>query len=94
MNVLDVTGFEHDNHSLLVTVDAEHPRDFPEQMKIGLEYVFMDLVSARLGYVGPADEHNLSYGIGVQYQRFSVDYAYTPFGIFNNVQRFSVQFGF
>jgi len=40
-------------HSLLVTVDAEHPRDFPEQMKVGLEYVFMDLVAARIGYGQP-----------------------------------------
>ncbi|MCX6134988.1 MAG: PorV/PorQ family protein [Ignavibacteriales bacterium] len=91
MNVFDLVGFYREKQSLLVTVDAEHPRDFPEQMKIGLEYVFMDVVSARVGYVGPADEHSLSYGLGVQYKYFAVDYAYTPFGIFNQVQRFSVR---
>ena len=94
MNVLDFAGFEPDKHSLLVTVDAEHPRDFPEQMKVGLEYVFMDLVAARIGYVGPADEHSLSYGLGLQYKQFGLDYALTPFGVFNEVQRFSVRFGF
>ena len=94
MNVLDFVEFDATQHSLLVTVDAEHPRDFPEQMKVGLEYVFMNLVAARIGYVGPADEHSLSYGLGIQYKQFSVDYALTPFGVFNEVQRFSVRFGF
>jgi hypothetical protein len=94
MNVLDFTGFEPGKHSLLMTVDAEHPRDFPEQVKVGLEYVFMEMIAARVGYVGPADEHNLSYGLGLQYKQFSLDYALTPFGVFSEVQRFSVRFGF
>jgi hypothetical protein len=91
MNVFDLLGFDREKQSLLVTVDAEHPRDFPEQMKVGLEYVFMNVVSARVGYIGPADEHSLSYGLGLQYKYFAVDYAYTPFGVFNQVQRFSVR---
>jgi hypothetical protein len=94
MNVLDLVGFEREKQSLLVTVDAEHARDYPEQMKVGLEYVFMDAVSARVGYVGPADEHSLSYGLGVQLQHLEVDYAYTPFGIFTEVNRFSVRMWF
>ena len=94
MNVFDLAGFDREKQSLLVTVDAEHPRDFPEQMKVGLEYVFMDVVSARVGYIGPADEHSLSYGLGFQYQHFALDYAYTPFGIFNQVSRFSVRMWF
>ncbi len=94
MNVFDLVGFERETHSLLVTVDAEHPRDFPEQVKVGLEYVFMDAIAARVGYIGPADEHNLSYGLGVTYNHFTVDYAYTPFGIFNQVNRFSVRMWF
>lgn len=98
MNVFDITGFDHEKQALLITVDAEHPRDFPEQMKIGAEYVFMNMVSARVGYVGPADEHGLSYGLGFQLgmagTQVGLDYAYTPFGIFNNVQRFSLRFGF
>ncbi|MBF8295327.1 MAG: hypothetical protein HW389_1872 [Bacteroidetes bacterium] len=94
MNVFDLTGFDREKQALLLTVDAEHPRDFPEQVKVGLEYVFMDAIAARVGYVGPADEHSLSYGLGFQYQHFAVDYAYTPFGIFNYVQRFSVRMWF
>jgi hypothetical protein len=98
MNVFDLTGFNRETQALLISVDAEHPRDFPEQIKVGAEYVFMNMVSARVGYVGPADEHSISYGLGFQLAmagaQLGLDYAYTPFGIFNNVQRFSVRFGF
>jgi hypothetical protein len=58
----------------------------------------MNMISARIGYIGPADEHSISYGLGFQTAMAStqlgLDYAYTPFGTFNNVQRFSVRFGF
>lgn len=94
MNVFDVVGFEPAEQALLVTLDAEHPRDFPEQVKVGLEYMFMDVIAARIGYVTPADEHSLSYGLGLQYQNFAIDYAYTPFGIFSEVNRFSVRMWF
>jgi hypothetical protein len=98
MNVFDLTGFDRENQALNITVDAEHPRDFPEQVKVGAEYVFMNMIAARVGYVGPADEHSISYGLGFQMAmagtQFGLDYAYTPFGIFNNVQRFSLRFGF
>jgi hypothetical protein len=98
MNVFDLTGFDRETQALNITVDAEHPRDFPEQVKVGAEYVFMNMISARVGYIGPADEHTFSYGLGFQTAlagtKFGLDYAYTPFGIFNNVQRFSVRFGF
>jgi hypothetical protein len=98
MNVFDLTGFARESQALNITVDAEHPRDFPEQVKIGAEYVFMNMVSARVGYIGPADEHSISYGLGFQLAmagtQLGLDYAYTPFGIFNNVQRFSLRFGF
>jgi hypothetical protein len=98
MNVFDLTGFNRESQALLITVDAEHARDFPEQVKVGAEYVFMNMISARVGFVGPSDEHDLSYGLGFQTAlagtQFGLDYAYTPFGIFNNVQRFSLRFGF
>jgi hypothetical protein len=98
MNVFDLTGFDRETQSLNITVDAEHPRDYPEQIKVGAEYVFMHMISARVGYIGPADEHSISYGLGFNLAmagtQFGLDYAYTPFGIFSNAQRFSLRFGF
>ncbi len=97
MNVLDLYGAVNKNmHALLVSVDAVHPRDYYEQVNFGCEYLFMDTFSLRLGYSSPNDEHGFSAGIGLQQiyrnYRLAVDYCYTPFGIFNDVHRFSFRF--
>jgi hypothetical protein len=102
MNFADVLSLDRDTHSLMIAVDAEHPRDFKEQIKVGAEYTFMNILSLRVGYVTPADEHDISYGVGVRKDLggigLGVDYAYTPFSyasqtsVFGNVHRFSFQF--
>lgn len=83
-------------HSLLMTVDAVHFRDYPEQVNLGAEYTFMNTVSLRAGYNTPADERSYTLGVGVKqsYQNYAlgVDYAYTPYGIFNAVHRISLNF--
>ncbi len=98
MNMMDLFEMDPSEQSLLLAVDAEHPRDFPEQIKIGAEYSFMDVVAFRVGYVSPTDEHSISYGLGLKTRMagalLGVDYAYTPFGVFNNVQRLSLRVGF
>ena len=97
MNVLDIyQALDKKTQSLLLSVDAVHPRDYPEQLNIGAEYLFMRNFALRLGYSSPNDEHGLSAGFGFQ-QTFrnymlAFDYAYTPFELFNDVHRFSVHF--
>jgi len=97
MNMFDFTDLDRSSQMLLLVVDAEHPRDYPEQVKVGVEYLFANTIALRVGFVSPADEHSLSYGLGLQQAfagtRLSLDYAYTPFGIFEGVQRLSFRFG-
>jgi opacity protein-like surface antigen len=97
MNTLDLTSINPDQHSLLLSVDASHPRDYAEQIGFGLEYVFMKMFALRAGYEFPNDEHGFSAGVGFSKDfgdvNFGLDYAYTPFGIFEDVHRFSFQFG-
>lgn len=85
-------------HSLLISVDAAHPRDFAEQLFLGGEYTFMDMFSLRFGYSFPQDERGTSAGVGINQEiagvRMGVDYAYAPFGLFDNVHRFSVNIGY
>lgn len=82
-------------HSLLLTVDGNHPRAAPEQVKVGGEYSFMEVIALRAGYNSNLDERDVSFGVGLrkdfgsQGGSIALDYAYTPFGIFDNVQRFS-----
>jgi long-subunit fatty acid transport protein len=100
MNVMDLTRMEHSDHALLVSFDAEHPRDFAETVRMGVEYRFQDMIALRIGYVSPQDETKWSYGIGLRKSNimgalgFGVDYAYTPFGLFGSVHRLSVAFQF
>jgi hypothetical protein len=96
MNMLDLTDLDANTHQFLVVADWGHPRDFKEQLMIGGEYTFMNLLALRAGYVWPADEHGVSYGVGLRPELaglgFGLDYAYTPFGVFGQVHRFTFQF--
>jgi hypothetical protein len=98
MDALDLIDVDKNTHSLIVAVDASHPRDYSEQLFIGGEYTFINTFSIRAGFVSPADEHNFSAGFGIKRNisgmNVGVDYAYQPFGIFNNVHRFSFNFSF
>ncbi len=98
VNAVDFFNIDPKMHAFLVTVDASHPRDFAEQISVGGEYTFMNTFSVRGSYKYPADEHNYTVGAGVNlsYAGYSIgaDYAYTPFGIFDNVHRIGVKIGF
>lgn len=95
MDAMDLfESMDKNMHSFLVSVDAVHFRDYPEQVSIGGEYTFMQTVSLRAGYNYPADERSYTVGVGVKqsYQNYGlgVDYSYTPYGLFNAVHRVNV----
>jgi hypothetical protein len=92
MNVLDVIGELPVDQSLYLSIDASHYRDHPEQIKFGLEYRLMNVLSLRGGYVTDNDESGLSLGAGVSQYGFGFDYAYTPFGVFDKVHRVTARF--
>jgi hypothetical protein len=98
MNVLDLTEVDPDNHSLLVSIDANRPRDFDEQLLFGFEYSFINRFLLRAGYGFPKDEEQFSFGAGIKQPVgpliLSIDYAYTQFGVFGEVNRLSAQIGF
>ncbi len=98
-NVLDFFEIPSSQQSLLISCDATHPRSHPEQLKIGAEYQFMKLIALRGGYITGEDEDGITFGLGVTSSglgissaNFAVDYAYTPYGVFNHVQRITVSF--
>ena len=98
IDAMDLFNIDKNDHSLIVAVDASHPRDFSEQIYVGAEYTFINMFSIRAGFVSPADEHNFSAGFGVKRNisgmNLGIDYAYQPYGIFNNVHRFTLSFSF
>ncbi|MEK9137807.1 MAG: PorV/PorQ family protein, partial [Bacteroidota bacterium] len=98
VHFMDILSMEDKDHAFALYVDAEHPRDFPEQVRFGGEYTLAEMFSFRAGLVRgvPEIEEGVSFGFGHQKQYdklwFGLDYAYTPFGVFGGVHRFSFQF--
>jgi hypothetical protein len=102
MDMLDLMANRPTEHSLMLSVDADRPRDYSESLRIGAEYGFMNTLMLRAGYNLLADgdlraenEQGVTLGVGVR-QRIGgiglgADYAYTDFGIFDNVHRVALQ---
>jgi hypothetical protein len=93
MNVLDFVEKMSFDQSLYVSFDASHYRDHPEQIKVGIDYKILNAFSLRGGYSSNTFEQSgFSFGVGLSQFGFSFDYSYTPFGIFDKVQRFTARF--
>jgi len=92
MNMVDFLKEYADKHSLIMAIDAVHPRAKGEYVCIGLDYNFLDLISLRAGYTSSQDEYNLTYGLGINTLGLAFDYAYIPFGVFDNVQKITLRF--
>ncbi len=88
--------FESINNSnkFTLSIDAVHPRSFPEYLAIGGEYVFQDILFLRMGYITTQSDYSYSIGAGVSYFGIGVNYSDTPFDTFNSVNRVSVAFLF
>lgn len=84
--------------SLLVTIDALHPRSYSERVNFGFEYTLLDMLSVRGGYLMNYDERDITAGVGIHKKLgrlfLGIDYAYTPFGVFDKVNRVSIRIGF
>lgn len=99
IDAVDFLPLDKSKHGLLVSVDANRPRDFKEQLMIGTEYQFLGRLALRGGVVLPSEEQSYSFGVGVIQpigRRYGIraDYSYTAFGVFDNVNRIAVQLTF
>lgn len=96
MDLMDLYDEANTDHSFLLSVDASHPRDNEENIGVGVEYSFMQLLYIRGGYISGQSERDFSAGVGfkpsVMGISLGVDYAYMPFGIFSDVHNISVKF--
>ena len=99
MNLLDLFEIAPTSHSLLFSVDAEHPRDNKETLSLGAEYTFMNILSLRAGIITPeTSEAGINAGIGLKHEiggiNLGIDYAYTDFGIFDSIHRITVNIAY
>ena len=101
MDLIDFSALDPNMHSFKFRVDASRPRDFQEHVKVGGEYTFMDIFSLRAGMAEAFvqdEERGMSLGAGVNLNvsnvNLTADYSFTEFGVFDNVNRFSIALGF
>lgn len=94
MDAMDFINSEITDQSLLLSLDAAHPRSHDEYVNIGMEYKYREMVALRMGYISAQAEQGFSYGIGFNALGIGIDYAFTPFGVFDSVQRFSLSFSY
>lgn len=93
MNVMDLLKSVPFDQSLLLSVDGSHYLSHPEEIDVGLEYSIFKMIYLRGGYASSSYEGNgLSFGVGLSSYGFAFDYAYTPFGAFGDIQRFTARF--
>jgi len=100
IDLLNSSAAVSGNHSFLVSVDGQTPRDFSEQVRVGGEYTFMDMFSLRAGYSVPRGDftEGVSLGGGLNINvgdiELGADYAYTTYDIFDGVNRVALDIGF
>ena len=78
--------------SVFVDIDAIHNRDYREQLFIGVDCRLLGVLALRGGYIGGSDEAGATMGFGVQKFGLEADYAFTPFGVFDNVHRVTLRY--
>ncbi len=97
MNVLSIFNEESPN-ALTVAVDFQHPRDFPERLDLGAEYLYrnprmkdfgINSLALRGGYKVGYDEESWAFGFGINAYGARIDYAVQNFGIFDTVTTWS-----
>ncbi len=90
------------NSTLTTSVDALYPNDNSQYLNAGIEFNWNDYVFIRGGFKSlfrPDANQGFTYGIGLNYNLFGntflkVDFSSEKFGVFKDVQRFSLGFTF
>jgi len=87
-----------ENNRLTSSIQLNHPNDNEENINIGLEYMWRNLLALRAGYKSARVEEDFSLGLGVKVATslsdIRVDYAFSNFGRLGYVNRFSLHFEF
>ena len=87
-------GYKDNSHSLTLGFDVNIPNDSSKIISTGLEYSYIEMIFARVGYkITGTEVDGLSFGVGGAYsisgKKISVDYALVSLNDFDSVHTFS-----
>ena len=98
LDLMDIYPGEHPSQSLVLALDAVHPRDFSERVNLGAEYWLQNTFALRCGYKFNHDMEGFTAGAGVKQKigqtGIRIDYCFSQNDYFNNVNRFSLGVSF
>lgn len=99
INLMAVIDEEYsESNSTLLAVDFLHPNNYSERVNIGAEYKFQQMIAVRFGYQTNRDIASWSAGLGfntsISDYDLQVNYSFSKFDLFDNVQRISIAFSF
>lgn len=78
--------------NLMIGLDAISPKNEDAYIATGLEYTLFRMLKLRVGYNGVSEfvGNGITYGMGLQFTQWNIDYALVPFGDLGNTNRISV----
>jgi opacity protein-like surface antigen len=99
---LSMDIIRQEKNRLLVSSDALYPNDESPYVSAGLEYTWNDMLSVRGGYRSlfidePIETWTFGGGVKINFtptMGVKIDYVYQEFGVFSNIQTFSVGINF
>ncbi len=90
--------FETSWRKTLLSIQLNHPVDNAENLVVGVEQSFFNILALRAGIITNQSERSFSVGSGVNFQvatwDLSADYAWSDFGILGNIHNFQISFRF
>ena len=99
LNIEFGIGYRLFDRSLLVALDVGKPLDNSFNYEIGIEYLFKEILSLRLGYRSLGQDlksdsdfdifTGISSGLGIKVKNHNIDYAFIPFNDLGNTHRIS-----
>lgn len=89
--------YEDEEHKVTSSIQLNHPNDNSENISLGTEYTWKNMLFLRGGYKVNVDEQDFSFGAGVKVPisiaEFTFDYAYSNFSKLGSAHRFSIILG-
>ena len=83
-------------NKILLAAELHHPNDNSENIRLGLEYIWMNIVQVRGGYkIGVKDQNIPTFGIGLRTRigrhPLLVEYAADPHRYLGTTQQIGLQ---
>ncbi len=87
-----------ENHVITIASDLVHPNNNAVSLNTGIEYTLYNTISIRGGYESLFDDSSekgltLGFGLNNPYSQvldFTINYAYSDWGVLGDIQRFSL----